>query len=227
MVNVKKEKKTFKGRARVFNQDKKAILKSKKYPPNITHRNRVIFPAYSRNSWASLEGFSLSVCPPCFSDNYASLLAPKARCTATQTVRHATQTYSVSSRLADAFLSRPEDFRGFLWKVARFFLICFQMLCFPLSGCVRFSPVVKLGRYAAVGMDYVIQVTTVALLVAVHITWINGLFGFIDTDKKIWKRSIFDQSFTFLANNHIHKCKLKNCFLRYSLKNCNIMFRKH
>ncbi len=42
------------------------------------------------------------------------------------------------------------------------------MLYFPLSGCVRFSPVVKLGRYAAVGMDFVIQVMAVALLVAVQ-----------------------------------------------------------
>lgn len=40
------------------------------------------------------------------------------------------------------------------------------MLCFPLSSCVRLSPVVKLGRYAAVGMDYVIQVMAVVLLVA-------------------------------------------------------------
>lgn len=46
------------------------------------------------------------------------------------------------------------------------------MLSFPLSGCVRFTPVVKLGRYAAVGMDYVIQVMAVALLVAGH-TQIN------------------------------------------------------
>lgn len=49
------------------------------------------------------------------------------------------------------------------------------MLYFPLSGCVRFSPVVKLGRYAAVGMDYVIQVMAVVLLVAEH-TQINHYY---------------------------------------------------
>jgi len=44
------------------------------------------------------------------------------------------------------------------------------MLCFPLSVCVRrFSPVVKLGRYAAVGVDDVTQVmVAVVLLVAEH-----------------------------------------------------------
>lgn len=114
MVNVKNEGKKLSKVVREFSTWTKTILKSKNNLPNITHRNRVIFQAYSGNSWVSLEGFSLSVCPPCFSDNYASLLAPKARCTATQTVRHATQTYSVSCRLADAFLLRPEDFRRFL-----------------------------------------------------------------------------------------------------------------
>lgn len=54
------------------------------------------------------------------------------------------------------------------FQTSAFLSHLFPNVVFSFKWLCAVLPVVKLGRYAAVGMDYVIQVMAVALLVAVH-----------------------------------------------------------
>lgn len=93
-------------------ENQKALSKSTKFPPSSKDGTRINSPALSTNIWARLEVFSLSVCPPCFSDNCASLLAQKARYIGNAN-SYTTQPYVVSSRFVDALILLPQHFSNF------------------------------------------------------------------------------------------------------------------